>query len=287
MSTRLRPTLSGLYWLLAVFALIATAINYNHNLSFALAFVLLSLWLQSAWLAWRNLAALECRLGTPEPVFAGGMLSLSARLQENASRPREALQLAQAERPSTPGSLGALREATLTLHLPAPRRGVQHLAGLSLCSRYPLGLWQASQRLADSEALVYPAPHGTADLPRSAPIPAHRKQAAENFQGVRNFAPGDSPRRVNWRVFSRSDTLVINQFDGSAGGESLWLRWDQTEGDIESRLSQLAAWILEAQRQGKDFGLQLGRQALAPSRGHPHTHACLAALARFSGEPAA
>jgi uncharacterized protein (DUF58 family) len=50
--------------------------------------------------------------------------------------------------------------------------------------------------------------------------------AADDFQGVRAYVPGDPLRRINWRVFARSDEAVVNDFDGGHGGDALWLDWE-------------------------------------------------------------
>ena len=63
--------------------------------------------------------------------------------------------------------------------------------------------------------------------------------------------------------------------------DALWLRWDQAQGETEERLSQLAAWIVLAQRDGLDYGLQVGRMQFPPQHGVEHQAACLSALARF------
>jgi uncharacterized protein (DUF58 family) len=277
----LRPTRAGAYWLAAVIALLATAINYGNNLIFALAFVMLSLWLQAAWLCWRNLRGLLWHPAAPAPVFAGERIGVGGTLAETAGIRRRALRLHAGSEVSEAVDLAPGSDARLEAGVPAPRRGV-HLAGpLTLASSYPFGLWRRRVALPAMEALVYPAPAGEAPLPLAAPVPAHRQFAADNFQGVRRYAPGDPTRRINWRVYGRSGQLVVNQFDGAQGGEALWLRWEQTQGDAEARLSQLSAWILAAQRDGLEYGLRLGHLRFAPRRGADHQAACLSALARF------
>ncbi|MDR3221831.1 MAG: DUF58 domain-containing protein [Candidatus Accumulibacter sp.] len=283
----LRPTRAGICWLAAVLALLATAINYSNNLIFAMAFVMLSLWLQSAWLCRRNLRGLRWHPAAPVPVFAGERIGVGGALAETAGVRRYALRLCVGGEASLAADLAPGSDARLEAAVAAPRRGVQRLDPLMLASTYPSGLWRQRVVLPAMEALVYPAPAGEAPLPVAAPVPAHRRFAADNFQGVRRYAPGDPTRRINWRVYGRSGQLVVNQFDGAQGGEALWLRWEQTQGDAETRLSQLAAWILAAQRDGLEYGLQLGHLRLAPRRGADHQAACLSALARFDAADAA
>jgi uncharacterized protein (DUF58 family) len=47
----------------------------------------------------------------------------------------------------------------------------------------------------------------------------------------------------------------------------------------EARLARLAAWVLQAERQGADCGLRLPGRELPPQQGERHRRAALDALA--------
>ncbi len=51
--------------------------------------------------------------------------------------------------------------------------------------------------------------------------------------------------------------------------------------DTEARLSQLAAWVVEAERSGLPYGLRLPGMEIPPACGAAHRHACLKALALY------
>jgi uncharacterized protein (DUF58 family) len=277
----LSPTAPGLFWLVAVLALIATAVNYGNNLVFSLAFLLLAIWLQAAWTCYRNLAGLHWQAHAPMPVFAGERLCVEGRLVDRHGRRHAAIALMAGPTAGTPGAIGADGEATLTVALPVKQRGALSVGELALSSAYPLGLWRRRLRLPTVEALVYPAPAGEAPLPAGSPRPAHRQAATDDFQGVRTYAPGDPLRRINWRVFGRREELVVNRFDGGQGGDALWLDWDQCRGDSESRLAQLARWVLEAEHAGREYGLRLPGHSLPQNRGRQQHEKCLTCLALF------
>ena len=49
------------------------------------------------------------------------------------------------------------------------------------------------------------------------PIPARRGGSGINFFGIRQYQPGDPPRRINWRVsLRRSEELFTNEFEQEA-----------------------------------------------------------------------
>jgi len=51
--------------------------------------------------------------------------------------------------------------------------------------------------------------------------------------------------------------------------------------DVETRLSQLCRWVLDAEQAGQRYGLRLPGTTLTPDHGPAHQQACLAALAAF------
>jgi uncharacterized protein (DUF58 family) len=57
---------------------------------------------------------------------------------------------------------------------------------------------------------------------------------------------------------------------------------DQAPGrDLESRLSVMARWIVDAQARGETFGLRLPGLEIPPQPGMQQRRRCLAALAEY------
>ena len=55
--------------------------------------------------------------------------------------------------------------------------------------------------------------------------------------------------------------------------------------DVEARLSQLALWIILAERARRPYGLRLPTTEISPGIGQAHFHQCLRALSLYqSGE---
>jgi uncharacterized protein (DUF58 family) len=55
----------------------------------------------------------------------------------------------------------------------------------------------------------------------------------------------------------------------------------------EERLSQLALWVIEAERVRRPYSLRLPNTEIAPAVGEAHFHRCLRALSLFPGEEGA
>jgi uncharacterized protein (DUF58 family) len=283
---RLRPTWPGFFWLMVAMALLAIAINGGHNFVFALAFVLFALWFVTGWACRRSLVGL---LWLPEvgmAAFAGEKLNVagSLRAQPGASHDPVCLAVSGGRERKTriPSGRAVMPSdgAMLEISLPAMSRGEQTVQALSLLSLHPLGLWQARRALPPVSVLVFPRPAGKSLLPAEMPSSARERREADDFSALRAYAPGDTRRRINWRIYGRTRALMVNDFDGGVGGRALWLSWDACQGDQESRLSQLALWVIEADRRGWTYGLSLSDgKKINPGQGKLHRLACLRSLA--------
>jgi uncharacterized protein (DUF58 family) len=178
--------------------------------------------------------------------------------------------------------------AEVVLGVPAARRGWQPLGRVMLETRFPLGLFRAwSYVEPDARCVVYPRPERSALPPftgdaaagtHPTPVPG-----SDDFAGLRNYQPSDSPRHIAWKAVARSDEMLTKHFAGESAAE-LWLdaRLLPSHLSVEQMLSRLAGWVLAAERAGAHYGLRLRGVEIAPSRGDVHRAACLQALALYS-----
>ena len=121
----------------------------------------------------------------------------------------------------SPLKLGA--SARSAYRLPTERRGLVTLGPATLEVVDPLGLAVRRARVADREQVVV--------LPRWTPIALPdlascdgalidalrrarlRSGQPDEFRGIREYAPGDDPRRVNWKATARRDDPLVNEYE--------------------------------------------------------------------------
>ena len=74
--------------------------------------------------------------------------------------------------------------------------------------------------------------------------------------------------------------LLVREYEQPLGADVV-LDWRATAGiEHELRISRLARWVDEAERDGRRYRLLLpGQPPLGPAQGAQHRHACLRALA--------
>jgi len=280
------PTRHGVLFGAFLLAMLIGSINYGLSLGYVLTFLLGGVALVGILHTYRNLQGLKIADGGASPAFAGE--DAGFHLEVEAPAPRFALRLRWRDAEPVEFDVDAARRVTVPV--PTIRRGRLRPGRFTLFSAYPLGLFRAwSYVQFDHAAVVYPKP-GEAGLelgaagdagitPRTSP-----REGSEDFAGLRVWQPGDSPRQVAWKVAARTEVLATKRFADTEGGTVL-LDWDRLSGlDVEARLSQLARWVLDAERANLRYGLRLPGAEIAPGNGGPHRHRCLEALALFGLE---
>ena len=283
------PTRYGYGYALLLLAMLLGAMNYSNSMAFALTFLLAGLGLVALHHTHANLVNIEVRGLRAPPVFAGGSARFSLELANPARGGRYALAAAWSDR-DAPASLVDLPPqgvATLTLSLPAARRGWLPAPRFSVFTEFPLGLFHAWTWVElDLDCLVYPRP-----APAGGPPPAAQggsgartgaRSGDEEFAGLRAYQRGDAPRSIHWKSVPKSITPQVKQFAETLERE-LWLDWNALpeHWDVERRLSQLTRWVLDAETAGRHYGLRLPGWQRTPARGELHRHECLKALALF------
>ncbi|MDB5986796.1 MAG: hypothetical protein JWR16_1849 [Nevskia sp.] len=288
------PTRYGYGYALLLLVMLLGAMNYSNSMAFALTFLLAGLGLIGMHHTHGNLVNVEVRQTRVAPVFAGEAACFIVELANPSLAPRYALCAAwQEDEPSAqtiaPASidLGARHHATLTLTQPAMQRGWLPAPRFAVSTEFPLGLFYAWTWVElDMRCLVYPraAARGTR-APDSAGGQGSRnglRSGQEDFAGLRNYQRGDAPRSIHWKSFPKQRIPMVKQFSETLEDE-LWLDWAELPApwDVERRLSQLTRWVLDADANGRAFGLRMPTAIYPPATGAAHRHECLQALALF------
>ncbi|MGE0485157.1 MAG: DUF58 domain-containing protein [Gammaproteobacteria bacterium] len=275
------------------------AINYDNALGYLLAFLLGGLVMVAMLHTYHNLAGLAFQGARARPVFAGERAQFECLLDNPTARPRLRLFLKYWPRGrsrearrylarfETDFDLEPAGSTYIAIGVDADRRGWLELSRVVLHSHYPLGILRAWAYFeSDARCLVYPAPRGSLPLP-VADSPAHGAQlsqhpGADDFAGLRRYAPGDAVRAIAWKTLAKEQELMVKRFHGQHAAR-VALDWAATArlGDVEARLSQLTAWALEAHRRGVSFALQLPHASVPSGQGPRHLETCLRTLALY------
>jgi len=278
------PTRHGVVFGLALVLMLIGSINYQLSLGYALTFLLAGMGLVSMLHTYRNLAHLYVSAGRAEPVFVGEQARFQLHLENPNGFDRTALWLRTGESIAA-SDVGARSGAGIELPLAAKHRGYLRLPLVTIETRYPLALFRAWSYIhPDARALVYPRPDN-APLPPAQLIPDTGTAVSagigvDDFAGLRPYQPTDSPRHIAWKSVAHGNGMLTKVFAGR-GAEELWLDLAALPAslDLEQKLSRLAGWVLQAEREGYAYGLRLPGKRLDPGHGPGHRDECLRALA--------
>jgi uncharacterized protein (DUF58 family) len=283
------PTGVGLVFALVAFAMLLGSMNYNSNLSFALTFILTALGFVAMHQCQRNLAGLEVSFAGVEPVFAGQPAQFRVAVTNHSRNPRFGLRLYTDSAISQVHDLMPGDSKVFLLAVRTSRRGRMRLERFGIRTLFPFELFRSWSWLhMRLDTLVYPraADHVPAPPPTQSAT-GHRQHDArgeEDFAGLRKFHAGDSPHHVAWKAYARSGQLLSKRFAG-ADTSSQWFDIDEIpDHDIESRLSILTRWVIDADRRQEDYGLRLPGTVFGPAHGDGHRRRCLEALALYGLE---
>lgn len=288
------PTRPGAMLLLTLLLLLVGSINFQLNLGYALTFLVTGSAAAAVWSAHTNLRGLQLSLGAAPAMWAGQPAMLPVQVMPGP-RARWALELRVAGS-DTPAMLdaegGVVAQATVPWT--PPRRGRLPAPVLEIATRYPLGLcrvwawWRPRGTL-----LVYPSPEPDAPPPPWAGHaidegslgPSSGRSGDEPADEVRAWRDGDLPRRVLWKKAAGLPSDDPRQWWVRASPPErlhadCWLdERDCRLHDVEAVRARLCAWVLQADAQGRRYGLRVAGVEIAPDRGTAHRLRCLEVLA--------
>ena len=280
------PSKVGLFFGLCLLVMLMTAINFQNNLSYALTFLLATLFVIAILHTFANLSGLTIRALRAQSAFPGQQSEFDVQIERVKQRDHYALHLKWPD--STEGlvNLVGVDKVRVQLHTAVGKRGWYSPGRLLLESTYPLGLLRCWTWVdLDLHALVYPQPRSSAELPGlatdqpdGASVPV---TGSDDFFGFRDYRHGDSLRRIHWKGLARGQGVQSKQYAAYAD-RSVWLDWEMFPGlGTEQRLSHLCYWALEFDSRNEEYGLRLPGVVIEPGTGEKHRDLLLKELALY------
>ena len=283
------PSRAGLFYGLSLLVMLMAAINYQNNMTYALTFLLATLFIIATLHTFANLSGLTIRALRAEPAFPGQVTEFDVLVEKGKQRDHFALHLQWPD--STDALLNLIDDdrVKVQLHTAVGQRGWYSPGRLLLESTYPLGLLRCWTWVdLDLYALVYPQPLSSAELPGlatdkpdGASVPV---SGSDDFYGFRDYRHGDSLRQIHWKGLAKGQSVQTKQYAAYAD-RSVWLDWDMFPGlGIEQRLSHLCYWALAFEARNEEYGLRIPGVVIEPALGEAHRDRVLKELAVYGLE---
>lgn len=280
------PSKVGLFFSICLLVMLITGINYQNNMTFALTFLLATLFVVGILHTYANLSGLKIHAVRADAAFPGQLAEFEIMIEKSSDRSHIALLSKWADSAPQVISLVDDVSARVCLHNEVQGRGWFHPGRMLLESTYPLGLLRCWTWVdLDLYALVYPRPIASATLEGVASNTpdgaAEQVEGKDDFSGFRDYRRGDSLRQVHWKGLAKGQALQTKQYTAYAD-RSVWLDWDMFQGiGVEQRLSHLCYWALHFDAQNEEYGLRLPELVIQPDTGAKHREQVLKELALY------
>ena len=172
----------------------------------------------------------------------------------------------------TPASIGANDEAQVLFEFPSPPRANYQIGPLIVRARDPFGFYLTEKKLGAESLSVMPRPErirGAQLRPRHVGpwpgvIPSRVLGIGTEFYSLREYVPGDDPKRINWKASARYNQLITNETEAERVTDIMIVLdtdvtfFGPTESELFERGVQAAASMASLLlKQGNRVGLVL------------------------------
>lgn len=286
------PSKTGFLYCFMLVLLLITAINYQNSLIYGLVFWLFSIAISAMFFTYRNLSGLTLKVGEPVTGFVGDNIEIPVRLSSN-KRSYQGLEISWSDRIQSTDIISPSNNNEETINVirisyPLDKRGILKTQRLRLETRYPFGLYKCWTWVRlNTPGLVYPKPIFTpyiasegegADLQQE----SNRMLGNDEFLGLRGYQQGDSLKHIAWKYLAKGKGLLTKEYDNQQLSMQ-WFDWKSLPGKKEEdKLSYMTGWVLQAESEGRSYGLKLPNQTIAPNIGDAHRKQCLKQLALYN-----
>lgn len=235
---------------------------------------------------WKNLAGLRLSAGGCAPVFAGEDASFAVQIENTGSTPKYAIGISHDDTNFETIDVPCRKIQQIHFQVKTRHRGYCNPKQFRLYTEFPMGLF-VSWTIIDlsMSCLVYPKPAEAFDTDMTSTMEEGGQslngKGDEEFIGLKKHQPGESWRRISWKAVARTNELFTKEFSGGQT-QPLWIDWHNLLAtNTERRLSIMTRMVIDAESQGRHYGLRLNKIELSPDTGKAHYHQCMKALALY------
>lgn len=285
------PSKIGSLFFLLLLLLLVTAINYQNSLIYGLAFWLFAVAMSALIFTFRNLSGLIIKTSHSIKGFAGDKIEIPIRLKSK-KREYQGLEIHWSQHQLDTNleiqvAIARGEEKEIAIPYQLGERGYLKTPRLRLTSYFPFGLYKCWTWLSlKTPGVIYPKPVFTPFIAgegegEDMPSDANLQVGNDEFLGFRRYQNGDSLKHIAWKYLAKGKGLLTKEYDNQQLSMQ-WLDWNSLQGkSLENRLSHLCGWVLQAEQEGRAYGLRLPTLTIQPGSGDKHRIECLTQLAIY------
>lgn len=264
------------------FVLLLMAMAYGNNLVFIVCFFLTVMGMRLAQVINNTVASIDIDSYSAENVFAENDQKVFVTVTNTGKKELKGLEIKfQQDSAMRLFNIAAGEVLSLETSWSPKKRGYNKLPNIHLSSSYPGELFRAWKVMKTTEeVLVYPERKGRADFPESM---QSQNDAIGVLREIRDYKPGDSPKRIHWRSLAKNGQLRTMLHEGNEGKQCHFTWAQASSTNLEEKLSQLALWIHLAESQSFQWSVKLPTRELDSDRHGDAYKQALTELALWKG----
>jgi uncharacterized protein (DUF58 family) len=168
-----------------------------------------------------------------------------------------------------PLEIGAKQTVVFDVPWNIQNRGYVKIPTIVVSSKYPSGLFNAWRIFkSPNKTLVYPTRKGQRHFPNYV---SAQQESLGLIREIRDYKPGDSPKRIHWRSLAKNQQLRTLVHEGDDGRKCEFNIKDLKHLKFEDQISQLSLWLHLAETESYDWKLILGAKVY-DSKVDPHIY---------------
>lgn len=286
------PTRIGWYYALILIALFGIAVKYDNQAAFMMLFILVSIGLIAMVYTHNNVVDLSIESHPSNAVFLGTPALFPINISNNSRKARNAVWIISGGHHQLT-SLEAGSQQLIELKLPTLQRGFLSCEPINLSSQFPIGIFfcWTKRFFSEERCLVYPQPLNLIDFPESGDNEGKQqtnnrmKFGSEDFAGMKAYQAGDRLRDIHWPSLAKTNKLITIQHETHANS-SVNLSWFSLPDSLgtEDKLSQLCFWLVDAEKNGQRYQLEMPNNTIEFDNGMTHYQNCLRVLALWGSD---
>lgn len=172
----------------------------------------------------------------------------------------------------TIASVAPSEEISLTFEFPSPPRANYEIGPLIVRVRDPFGFYLTEKKVVPETLSVMPRPERIRGIqlrprhvgPWPGVVPTRSLGLGTEFYSMREYIPGDDPKRINWKASARYNELIVNEIEAERVTDVMIVLdtdttfFEPSEIELFERGIQAAASVARLLlRQGNRVGLVL------------------------------
>jgi uncharacterized protein (DUF58 family) len=248
------------------------AMAYGNNLVFIVCFALTCMGMTLARAVNNNMDAIQILSVDAAHLFAENDQKIQVTLINQSKNSIKEIEISVKQKKvnlQNPLQMGAKQTVVFDVPWNIQNRGYVKIPTIIVSSKYPSGLFNAWKIFKSSnKTLVYPARKGQTHFPNHV---SAQQESLGLIREIRDYKPGDSPKRIHWRSLAKNQQLRTLVHEGDDGRKCELNLKDLNHLNFEDQLSQLSLWLHLAETHSYDWKLILGNK-IHDSKVDPHIY---------------